>query len=185
MGRGILKAKKKFKLQYVNECHKEITRLTDENKKLKEDPNGVIAPFLERFNTVVVQNNRLSALAAALIDQLDGKATVTKATIESFNGFRLLIKIETPDGAKDFDSATEYYFTYEKAKADQPKDIAPAAPECTDPDCTLPKDLKHSHTPEPVPDPPRLKAASSVAEAVSIMSQEKEQAEAEEATLEA
>lgn len=151
MGRGILKQKKKLRHEYNAALYKDYQRILAENQAMKDDPNGVIAPFLERFNAVVLQNNRLSALAASLLDQLGGKAEVTKEKIESFKGFKLLIKIETPEGIDKFEDADKYLFTYtlEKQEANS---VMPAAPqECNDPNCTLPKDLKHTHTTSPEP----------------------------------
>ncbi len=148
MGRGIIKQKKLLRHQYNNQLYKDYLRVVEENRMMKEDPNGVIAPFLQRFNAVVLQNNRLSALAAALLDQLGGKAEVTKEKIESFKGFKLLIKIETPEGVDKFEDADKYCFSYELQKADTNTvlPVPAVSSECTDPNCTLPKDLKHTHT---------------------------------------
>lgn len=156
MGRGILKQKKQFKHQYNGILYKDYQRVVEENKRLKEDPNSVVGQFLQRFNAVTIQNNRLSALAAALIDQLDGKAVIKREVINGFEGYRLTIKIETPEGQDDFAKAEEYIFTYEKVKPEAPTTVLPdgATPpeppkmECTDPECTLPKDFPHAHTPD-------------------------------------
>src|SRR5271165_4637423 len=134
MGRGILKQKKALRHQYNNVLYKDYQRLLEENTKMKEDPNGVIAPFLNRFNAIVVQNNRLSALAAAMIDQLGGKVTIEKSIINGFEGHSLTIKIDAPEGVEKFEDANEYIFTYQKVKNEAPKDIVPIS-ECTDPEC--------------------------------------------------
>lgn len=147
MGKGILKAKKKLRHQYNNALYADYQRVVAENEQMKSDPNGVIAPFLQRFNAVVLQNNRLSALAASLLDQLGGKAEVTKEKIEGFKGFKLLIKIETPEGIEKFEDADRYLFSYttEKQEANTVMPQAPA--ECVDPNCELvKKGLKHTHT---------------------------------------
>jgi hypothetical protein len=147
MGRGILKQKKLLKHQYNKALYTDYLRLVEENRQMKEDPNGVIAPFLNRYNAVVLQNNRLSALCAGLIDQLGGKPEVTKEKIESFKNKKLLIKIETPDGTTKFEEADRYVFSYELKEADSDTvlPVPAVAPECADSNCTLPKDLKHTH----------------------------------------
>jgi hypothetical protein len=143
MGKGILKRKK----MYIAQAMREIERLSQENEMMKNDPNGVIAPFLQRFNAVVLQNNRLSALCAGLLDQLGGRTEVTKEKIESFKGKKLLIKIETPEGIEKFEDADKYVFSYEtqEANTDTVLPVPAVAPQCTDPNCKLPKDLKHTH----------------------------------------
>lgn len=154
MGRGILKRKKQLKHQFLGSLQKELERVQQENRMLKTDPESVIGKFLNEFNAVVEQNQRLSALACALITQDGGKATVKKDEIEAFQGKRLRIKIETPDEVK-LEEATEYVFTFTATTKEE--DEAAAAveaaaraaeqeiPPCTDPNCTLPKDLRHTH----------------------------------------
>ncbi len=148
-GKGILKQKKKLRHEYNDKLYQDYQRIVAENEQMKSDPNGVIAPFLQRYNAAVLQNNRLSALAAALLDQLGGKAEVTKEKIESFKGFKLAIKIETPEGVEKFEDADKYLFSYELQKNETPTVLPEAPVACTDPNCTLPKDLKHTHTTPP------------------------------------
>lgn len=150
MGKGILKQKKLIRHRYNKALYADYQRVVAENEQMKNDPNGVVAPFLARFNAVVVQNNRLSALAASLLDQLGGKAEVTKDAIEAFKGFKLLIKIETPEGVEKFEDADKYLFSYELQKQEASSTILPEA--CNDPACTLPKDLVHTHAAAPTDD---------------------------------
>jgi hypothetical protein len=127
MGHGITKEKKAKKLYFLAQATREleraqteINRLQAENKLLKEDPNGVIKQFLDQYNSVVIQNNRMSALCAALIDQLNGRVEVTKEKIKSFEGMRLTIKIEAPEGIEKFEDSDRYIFSYEATKVEPP-----------------------------------------------------------------
>lgn len=154
MGRGILKRKNAIKKMYLGQMAKEVERLTAENKALKEDPTSVIGRFIGQFNEVVSQNQRLSTLACAMIDLQGGSVKITRDQIEVFRGKRLSIEIATPEGGvENLDTATEYVFTFKAVEATAP--TGPVAPPaeihpCTDPECTLPKDLKHTHSAKPV-----------------------------------
>jgi hypothetical protein len=162
MGRGILKKKKSLKLMYLNNAIKEIERLQAENQALKTDPASVVGKFINEFNEVVNQNQRLSALACALITQDGGKSTITRDEIEAFKGKRLRVQIDVPEEDKDvkFEEAKTYIFSFtattqeEDAAAEAAAQAAKATaevPECTDPNCTLPKDLKHTHDASVIP----------------------------------
>jgi hypothetical protein len=156
MGRGILKRKNTIKKMYLSQMIKEVERLTAENKALKEDPNSIIGKFIGQFNEVVSQNQRLSTLACAMIELQGGSVKITRDQIEVFRGKRLSIEINTPEGnVENLDTATEYVFTFKAVDAQTPAPTegtsAPVEiPPCTDPECTLPKDLKHTHSPKPV-----------------------------------
>jgi ADP-ribosylglycohydrolase len=154
MGRGILKRKNYFKMQNVKWLQGELERLTAENKGLKEDPQSVVGNFLKEFNDVINQNQRLSALACALLQQKGGKVTIQRDEIEAFRGKRLRVNIANLDDASKFEEAKEYVFTYSATTKEEDEAVQAAAqaaasaeeiPECTDPNCTLPKDLKHTH----------------------------------------
>jgi len=147
MGHGILKAKKKWKLQFNQQAIKEINRLQAENEALKSDPNSVVSQFLKQYNEVVQQNQKLHVLACSFIKMQGGKVTITKEMVDSFMGFHLYVKIETSDGVKDLKDAKEYIFTYEAVKNEPVKPVE-GHQGCTDPNCTLPKDLIHSHDEE-------------------------------------
>lgn len=159
MGRGILKQKKSLKRFYLSQMIKENERLNAELKAIKEDPTSVVGHFIGQFNEVIGQNQRLSALVCALLEQKGGKVVVTREEIEVFRGKRLRVNIENLEDGTKFEDAKEYTFTYkaitkEEEEAEKVAEAAAAAaqaaPECTDPNCTLPKDLKHTH-PTPVP----------------------------------
>lgn len=166
MGRGILKRKKQLKFMYLNQAMKEVERLTAENKALKEDPQSIVGKFIGEFNDVVNQNQRLSALTCAMIEKYGEPGAqetsekkgvvITRDEIEAFRGKRLQVKIETPKSEGEdvkFDEAKSYIFSYDaftKEEADAQAAAVAAAqaadqtPECTDPNCNLPKDLKHT-----------------------------------------
>ena len=157
MGRGFLKRKNKIKREYLGNAIKEIERLTAENKALKEDPESIIGQFIGQFNDVVSQNQRLSTLACAMIEKNGGKVQISRDQIEVFRGKRLSINIETPEGsaAENLETAAEYVFTYKATEASPaPVTMTPTEgtvtpveiPPCTDPNCALPKDLKHTHS---------------------------------------
>lgn len=171
MGRGILKAKKNWKLRNQKQLIAEIERLSAENKALKEDPQSVVGKFINEFNEVVNQNQRLSALTCAMIEKYGEPGAqensekkgvvITRDEIENFRGKRLQVKIETPKSEGEdvkFEEAKSYIFSYdaftkEETDAQAAAEAAARAaeaeiPECTDPNCTLPKDLKHRHQPE-------------------------------------
>lgn len=155
MGRGLIKNRNKLKRQYLNQTIKEIERLEKENLALKNDPQSAVGQFIQQYQEIYTQNSRLSVLAAALLQKIGGTSTLTKAEMEAFKGNRINIKWELPEGVEKPEEASEYVFSYELTPAPE----VPAGPEattemvevCTDPDCTLPKDLKHQHTAEPEP----------------------------------
>jgi hypothetical protein len=145
MGKGYIKQKNAMKKLYLNQAVKEIERLEAENKALKEDPNTVIGQFIGQFREMYSQNSRLSTLSACLIQKLGDKVTLSKAEMEQFTSKRINIKWEIPDGVEPKD-ATEFIFTYELQEVQPPVQPQPEQVECTDPNCSLPKDLKHTHT---------------------------------------
>jgi hypothetical protein len=159
MGRGRIKDKNKIKKQYLNQAVAYIERLEAENKALKEDPNTVIGQFIGQFRELYGQNSRLSVLAACLIKQVGESVVMTKAELEQFQNKRINIKWEIADG-ETVETAKEYTFTYELQEAppqgqpvqatQQPGEVEVDFPECTDPDCTLPKELKHRHDKAPI-----------------------------------
>jgi len=140
-----------LKKSMLSSCKKYAEQLEKENYALKNDPNTVIGQFISQFKELYGQNSRLSVLVACLIKKLDEKVVLSKEEMEAFKQKRINIKWEIADG-QTVETATEYTFTYELQDAppegqpvqqtEQPGEI----PECTDPECTLPKDLKHTHT---------------------------------------
>jgi hypothetical protein len=178
--KGYVTQKNAIKRQYLSQMIKEVERLTAENKALKEDPTSVVGKFIGQFNDVVSQNQKLSTLACAIINLSGGKIQVTRDQIEVFKGKRLSIEIQTPDGSvENLDKATEYVFTFKATEVQNEQAPAPAElPPCTDPNCTLPKDLKHTHsaplTPGetvPVPDAPNYEPQSGEVDIVSTRMQ--------------
>jgi len=151
MGRGYVKQKNAMKKQYMEPLRKYCEQLEKENAALKGDPNTVIGQFIGQYREVYSQNSRLSVLCATLIKKLGEKVVVAKEEMESFQQKRINIKWEVPEGFT-VETATEYTFSYELQDAPQAQSQvqAPEPVECTDPNCTLPKDLKHSHTAQPV-----------------------------------
>lgn len=154
MGRGFNKAKNKLKMQNLKCCWKEIERLQAENKALKEDPTSVVGQFINEFNEVIGQNQRLSALTCAMItkhgvmgpkEKLQVK--ITRDEIEVYRGKRLQVKIETNDDNIKFEDATEYFFSFE-ALEKEPEAPANMTPPCKDENCPLPKEPMHYHTPQ-------------------------------------
>jgi hypothetical protein len=148
MGRGRIKAKNNLKKQYMEPLRKYAEQLEKENQALKGDPNTVIGQFVGQFRELYGQNGRLSVLAACLIEKLGKKVVLSKDEMEKFQNNRINIKWEVADGETG-ETAKEFTFTYELAPAEQPSP-QPEPVECTDPNCTLPKDLKHVHTVQPV-----------------------------------
>jgi hypothetical protein len=112
MGRGILKQKKSLKRFYLSQMIKENERLNAELKAIKEDPTSVVGHFIGDFNEVIGQNQRLSALVCALLEQKGGKVVVTREEIEVFRGKRLRVNIENLEDGTKFEDAKEYTFTY-------------------------------------------------------------------------
>ena len=146
-----------LKKSMLASCKKYAEQLERENYALKNDPNTVIGQFIGQFREMYGQNQRLSTLAAALIKRLDDKVTLSKDELEAYKTKRINIKWELPEGVEKFEDATEYIFTYELQDAPEGGQPVQATeqpgediPECTDPNCTLPKDLKHRHDPESV-----------------------------------
>ena len=140
-------------------CKKYAEQLEAENYALKHDPNTVVGQFIGQFRELYGQNNRLSTLAACLIKKLGDTVVMTKEEMEAFQQKRINIKWEIADG-ETVETAKEYTFTYELQDAppqgqpvQQTEQPGEEIPECTDPECQLPKDLKHRHSaPAPVPE---------------------------------
>jgi hypothetical protein len=147
-----------LKKSMLASCKKYAEQLEAENYALKNDPNTVIGQFIGQFKELYSQNSRLSVLAACLIKKLDDTVVLTKDEMEQFKQKRINIKWEVADG-ETAETAKEFTFTYELQEAppegqpvqqtEQPGEL----PECTDPDCTLPKDLAHTHTTMAAPVP--------------------------------
>jgi hypothetical protein len=105
MGRGVNKAKRAFKFQFLNQCQKEIDRLTFENKALKEDPKGVVAPVLAELDRLAKSNERAAALNCALLTKFgdeNKELTLTKDELEIFTNNRLQILWDEVDEGKSF-----------------------------------------------------------------------------------
>jgi hypothetical protein len=105
---GISSLKKQFHATHVTALKKELERVQTENKALREDPDSVVGKFLDNYNKVVAQNNRLSAALCGVLEENGGSATVQMATIEAFVGFRLLFDLQQNAEEKT------YTFTYRK-----------------------------------------------------------------------
>jgi hypothetical protein len=149
MGRN--RDKNAVKKQFMGSLRKYAEQLEKENKTLKEDPQSMIGQFIGQFREIYSQNLRLSTLAACLIKQMGDEAILSKEEMELFNGKRINIKWEIADG-ETVETAKEYTFSYELQDAPpegQPVQATEDPAECTDPNCTLPKDLKHSHDSQP------------------------------------
>lgn len=154
MGRN--KQNNYFKKQYLEQAVKYIEKLEKENKALKEDPNTIIGQFIGQYREIYGQNSRLSVLSASLIKKLTDLGTqvrLTKEEMEQFKGHRINIKWELPEGVEKPEDATEFIFTYELQAEPEAQPVQVQATEqpgvCTDPDCTLPKELAHVHTAAP------------------------------------
>lgn len=152
MGRGLIKAKNNLKRQYMKPLQDYCKQLEAENAALKGDPGTLIGQFIGQFRELYSQNARLSVLTACLIKKLGENVVLSRDEMEQFQTKRINIKWEIADG-ETMETAKEFTFTYELTdapeqgqpvqKTENPDEI----PECTDPNCTLPKDLKHRHMP--------------------------------------
>jgi hypothetical protein len=151
MGRGYVKQKNKLKMEFNAQLRKMVDELQKENQALKNDPNSVVGQFVGQFRELYGQNQRLSTLAAVLIKKLNDSVVLTKEELEQFSTKRINIKWEVGDD-ETVETATKFVFTYELQDAPpqgmpvQPTEDPASIPECTDPECSLPKDLKHRHT---------------------------------------
>lgn len=151
MGRGYIKQKNKLKKEFMAPLRKYAEQLEKENYALKNDPNTVIGQFIGQYKELYSQNQRLSVLAAALIKKLGDSVKISKEEMEAYKTKLINIKWEIGDG-ETIETATEFTFSYELKDAPEQGQPVQATqdpgqiPECTDPNCTLPKDLKHTHT---------------------------------------
>jgi hypothetical protein len=149
-GLDLVRQQNALKKSMLASCKQYAERLEAENYALKNDPNSVIGQFIGQFRELYGQNSRLSVLAANLIKKLGDSVVMSKEELEQFQKKRINIKWEIADG-ETVETAKEYTFTYELQDAPQEGQPVQATeqpgeiPECTDPDCTLPKDLKHTH----------------------------------------
>jgi hypothetical protein len=147
-GLDLVRQQNAVKKSMLVSCRKYAEQLEAENYALKNDPNTVVGQFIGQFRELYSQNSRLSVLAAALIRKLGETVVLTKGELEAYQDKRINIKWEVPEG-QDATTATEFNFTYElqDAPKQQPTPVQPMSEfvECTDPNCNLPKDLKHTH----------------------------------------
>jgi hypothetical protein len=151
MGRGYVKAKNKLKKEYMAPLRKYAEQLEKENHALKNDPNTIIGQFIGQYKELYGQNQRLSVLVATLIKKLGDSVFVTKEEMQAFEQKLINIKWEIGD-EETIETAKGYTFSYDLK--DAPQQGIPVQqtedpgqmPECTDPNCSLPKDLKHRHT---------------------------------------
>ena len=113
MGKGISKRRNAMKRQFINTASKYIQELEAELVQLKTDPETAVGKMTLLYRESMAQNGRLSVLAATLIDQVGGKATVKSETLDSFKDKRLRIKWQAPEGVENIEKAEEVYFTYD------------------------------------------------------------------------
>ncbi len=118
MGSGFLKERNKVRAAQFNQIVREAQRLEAENRALKSDPQGVVGQFLGKLNQLQLQNNKLSALAASLLQVCGGSVRVSRALLESFGNSRVIIKVE--GNADTEEGVTEYIFSYEKMAVEDP-----------------------------------------------------------------
>jgi hypothetical protein len=144
-----VKDRNKLKKMFLGSLQKYCQRLEAENAALKSDPNTAIGQFISQMNQLYSQNNKLSVLCAALLKAQGNAVKLTKEEMEAFKGMRLQIKWELPEGVEKPEDASEFIFSYEATPESQPQPVG-AESGCTDPNCTLPKDLLHSHDSAPV-----------------------------------
>lgn len=116
-GLDAIRQRNSLKKQILSSCKKYAEQLEAENYALKNDPQTVIGQFIGQFREMYGQNQRLSVLAACLIDRLDKKVVVTKGEMEAFQNKRINIKWELPEGVEKVEDAPEYIFTYETQDA--------------------------------------------------------------------
>lgn len=116
-GLDAIRQRNMLKKSMLSSCKKYAEQLEAENYALKHDPNTVIGQFIGQFRELYGQNQRLSTLAAVLIKRLDDKVLVSKEELESFNGKRINIKWELPEGVEKIEDAKEFTFTYELQEA--------------------------------------------------------------------
>jgi hypothetical protein len=145
-GLDLVRQQNAVKKSMLVSCKKHAEQLEAENYALKNDPKTVVGQFIGQFREMYSQNSRLSVLAAALIKKLGDNVVMTKGELEAYQDKRINIKWEVPDG-QDVTTATEFTFAYELQDAPKQTPVQPATEfvECTDPNCNLPKDLKHTH----------------------------------------
>jgi hypothetical protein len=85
--------RRSIKSVYISDLKKKLAQSEALLKQMKEDPQGVIAPFLDRLEVAVQQNNRLTALTATLIER-DGPITVSQTAIDSHHGYKVNINFQ-------------------------------------------------------------------------------------------
>lgn len=111
-GLDAVRANNRVKKQMLSTCKSYAEQLEKENYDLKHNPDTVIGSFIGQFRELYSQNQRLSTLAACLLKQLGEKSVLSKDEMEQFNGKRINIKWELPEGST-VETATEFTFTYE------------------------------------------------------------------------
>jgi len=159
MGRNN-KRNKAITKMYLKPLQKYCQQLEAELEALKTDPSTTLGQVITQARELYTQNSRLSTLCAALIAKQGDKVELHKDTMTKYEGKRILIKWELPEGCTKPEETEAFVFTYEISdpqqvpQAQQVKPAPTETPECTREDCKLPKDFKHVHTDEPedVPD---------------------------------
>jgi hypothetical protein len=133
--------------------------------------------LVQRYNDLLTQARQLNQscnmqalLLASIIKENAGKMEVKHDTMNSFSKSRLTIDAKadearavqmlsyeaTPIPQEELDRIDAMQKQMAEAQAKQAEAELAAIPECTDPDCNLPKDLKHRHEPKQVAPPPDM-----------------------------
>jgi len=141
VGKGFLRERKAVRAAQFNQIVRECQRLAAENEKLKSDPEGVVGQFLAKLNTLALQNNKLSALTAALLKAAGGKVVLAKVEIESFANHRVTIKV-SGDAEKEED-VVNYEFSYDSQKVENTAPVTESTPITVDslPNTTVPEEV--------------------------------------------
>jgi len=110
MGSGFLRRRKLAQLQTA------VAEMKKQTDEILNDPESAVskmtAPLVKQLQQAMYQQNRLSALVCAILDQNEGKLVVKRGAIERFQGHRLMILNETPDTDDGVNPETDITFSY-------------------------------------------------------------------------
>lgn len=107
-----------------------VKQMEEEAKRLVSDPEGsfqkMAKPLIAQLQTLSAQQNKLSALVCALLENGGGSISLKRGAIDRFQQHRLTILSEAPEGDDGENPETPITFTYKAELVEQPPIDRPA-----------------------------------------------------------
>lgn len=108
----------------------QVKQMEEETKRLITDPEGsfqkMAKPLVAQLQTLSAQQNKLSALVCALLENSGGSVSLKRGAIDRFQQHRLTVLSEAPEGDDGENPETLITFTYKAEFVEQPPSDPPA-----------------------------------------------------------